>query len=361
MVKGTIIYVGGFQLPDKNAAALRVIANAKAFRDIGYEVIFVNALSKYDGSPRKVYYEGFLTYEYRKEPQRQYLFSCKKIKTLIKKKNALIVIAYNYPAIALNNLRLFCQKKGIKCYADVTEWYMPTGNLIFRLIKKLDTELRMRYVQTKMDGVIAISEYLYKYYKNKVNTIKIPPLVDLDEEKWKVKSYSKYNGINLIYAGSPSMQKERLDMAVTAVENSKRKDIRLDVIGLTKEQYNEMYSLQYQGEKVKFYGRMSNAQVIEMTKKADWVIVLRERNQVVEAGFPTKIPEAISCGTPIIANRFSNIEEYLNENNSILLDSFSELNDCLEMIQNKKKKIIDIYKFDYRRYINDFKNLLSLY
>ena len=47
--------------------ALRVISNAKALRDIGYKVVFVNALSDYEGQPRKVYYEGFLTYEYRRE------------------------------------------------------------------------------------------------------------------------------------------------------------------------------------------------------------------------------------------------------------------------------------------------------
>lgn len=357
MAKGRIIYIGGFQLPDKNAAALRVIANAKAFRNMGYEVVFAHALSEYDGHPRKVCYEGFLTYEYRKEPQRQYLFSCRKIKAIIEKTNAVIVIAYNYPAIALNKLRLFCGKRGIKCYADTTEWYVPTGNPIFKLIKRIDTELRMRYVQTKMNGVIAISEYLYKYYKDKVNTIKIPPLVDLEEKKWKVEQYNKNESINLIYAGSPSTQKERLDVIINAVESSKREDICLDIVGLTKKQYSEIYDLQYHGKKVQFYGRVSNAQAIRMIKKADWVIVLRERNKVVEAGFPTKIPEAISCGTPVIANRFSNIEEYLDESNSILLDSFSELNNCLEVIQDKKKKNIDIYRFDYRRYINDFQCL----
>ncbi len=39
--KKTIIYVGGFELPDKNAAAQRVLANAKIFRDLGYNVVLV--------------------------------------------------------------------------------------------------------------------------------------------------------------------------------------------------------------------------------------------------------------------------------------------------------------------------------
>lgn len=33
--KPVILYIGGFVLPDKNAAAQRVTGNAKAMRDIG--------------------------------------------------------------------------------------------------------------------------------------------------------------------------------------------------------------------------------------------------------------------------------------------------------------------------------------
>ena len=35
-MKGTIIYYGGFSLPDKNAAANRVVSNGKIFKDLGY-------------------------------------------------------------------------------------------------------------------------------------------------------------------------------------------------------------------------------------------------------------------------------------------------------------------------------------
>ena len=37
-----ILYVGGFELPDKNAAAHRVLGNAKAFRDLGNDVAFIS-------------------------------------------------------------------------------------------------------------------------------------------------------------------------------------------------------------------------------------------------------------------------------------------------------------------------------
>ena len=32
--KGTVLYIGGFELPDKNAAAQRVVGIAKSLRDL---------------------------------------------------------------------------------------------------------------------------------------------------------------------------------------------------------------------------------------------------------------------------------------------------------------------------------------
>ena len=37
---GTVIYVGNFEMPDKNAAAHRVLNNAKIFKELEYRVCF---------------------------------------------------------------------------------------------------------------------------------------------------------------------------------------------------------------------------------------------------------------------------------------------------------------------------------
>lgn len=347
-----ILYIGGFQLPDKNAAALRVMANAKAFRECGYKVVFVNALTETNlEAGYWTEYEGFKCYEYKRESQNQYLLSCKRIIALLNECKVNIVVAYNYPAIALNHLRKYCKKRKIRCIADVTEWYVPTGSLIFRLVKGFDTEFRMRYVQPRLDGVIAISEYLYQYYKNKVKTVKIPPLVDLEENKWNIPTNIKHEGIKLIYAGSPSLQKEKLNFIVNTIEkaNSLIK-LHLDILGVTEEQFNKMYGYKYNGQRVSFWGRVSNEQVIKMTKEADWTIILRENNKVVKAGFPTKVVESISCGTPVIANKFSNITEYLDGEKGILLNSIEEFNDNL--ISNLQKHRIELSEKEIFHYIN---------
>ncbi|MPN48362.1 hypothetical protein SDC9_195969 [bioreactor metagenome] len=41
MPKGTVLYIGSFEMPDKSAAAHRVLNNGKIFRDLGYKVAFI--------------------------------------------------------------------------------------------------------------------------------------------------------------------------------------------------------------------------------------------------------------------------------------------------------------------------------
>ncbi|MCC8151716.1 MAG: glycosyltransferase, partial [Lachnospiraceae bacterium] len=172
------------------------------------------------------------------------------------------------------------------------------GTVFFRIIKTLDTELRMRYLHKKMDGVITISEFLFQYYHNLVKTIKVPPLVDKNEKKWKAMPEDRGEGLRLVYAGSPSSQKECLDLIVKAVEEfSPKHKVELVIAGITLSEFNSIYHMNYAGNSVKFLGKIENNKVISLLKSADYSIIIRENNRVVQAGFPTKIVESISAGT----------------------------------------------------------------
>lgn len=356
-----ILYIGGFELPDKNAAAQRVVGIAKALRELGYNVVFLNAL-KVNGSKTEIkkQYFGFECLEYQREKEYDYLFTAKTVLTKIAKVNPDIVIAYNYPAYALDRVRKYCNSKGIMCYADVTEWYQAFGtNPLYRLIKNIDTKYRMEVVHKKMDGVIAISRFLYDYYRDYVKTIIIPPTVDLNEDKWNVPVEKENDVVSFVYAGSPSAQKEKLDLIVRAIEDVPHEyGVRLNVVGITMNQYKQIYNAQsVPFERIKFWGRVEHREAIKMIKESDWSIIIRENNRVVKAGFPTKVVESISCGTPVIVNEFSNIADYLDASNSIMVSDINNIDHVIiEAI--KKKLVIKNVIFDYHKYMEELKCFL---
>lgn len=354
-----ILYVGGFILPDKNAAAQRVVSIAKALRDLGHNVIFLNAPKENVNEGWKEYF-GFECYEYKREGLIDYLTSCNRITSLIEKKKIKAVIAYNHPAVALKRLVQYCRKNRINCYADATEWYVAQGNPIFRIVKNFDSNLRMKKVHFQMDGIIAISEFLFSYYRDGVKTIKVPPLVDIQENKWRTSVDKNTSVTKLVYAGSPDSQKERLDILVNSVDEiSSVHNVILNVVGITKEQYESIYGTNYCGTSVFFQGRVSHDKALQFVKEADWSVVIRDNNRVVKAGFPTKVAESISAGTPVIANRFSNIEDYLDETNSILIDGITELAHAIDKAVSYKTTV-DVAMFDYRNYVQELANMFEI-
>lgn len=375
----TVLYVGGFELPDKNAAAHRVLANAKILRELGYRVCLIGIdktlPKKTDPEPTEKQVEGFSYYRigYPKSlaDWLSYLTSISNIRRL-KKIRPSYIIAYNYPAVALYRLLKYGRANGIKIISDCTEWYQPVGNPVFRSLKRWDTELRMKKIHPRLDGMIVISKFLYEYYAGKQKPVLyLPPLVDKMQEKWKRENEEKPGEeIVLTYAGSPgSGKKDRLDRIIRVlyrIRTTSGLPVFLNMIGMTREQYMRVFD----GEAgdtidsfVRFHGRLSHAETLAYIKNSDYEIFVRENSLVNTAGFPTKFVESISCGTPVLTNLSSNLGDYLkNGENGYILDIGNEdtLTDTLHTALSQPREKIEAMKrncraddrFDYRYYLS---------
>lgn len=364
----TIIYIGGFELPDKNAAAHRVINNAKLLKELGYNVVLVDVdrecTDKIENTKSTCF--GFSRFSMKYSNKRltnindfiaiMNFYSSDNVK----------VIAYNYPGIALWKMKRYCHKHNIQIFADCTEWYGMLGNnSIKRIIKGFDSYIRMSIVQPKLDGIIVISRYMEKFYKNKLPTICIPPLTDLSDEKWNRLDCEGHNEIRIMYAGNPGRHKDKLNLMIEAIHDLKNEKLYLDIVGITKEQFLNYYPedtklLNSLKNQVNFHGRLSHNQVIKMLKQADFSMFYREITRITMAGFPTKFSESITCGTPVITNRTSDLEEYMLEGiNGYWIDE--NISNSLQNIIKKgilPKNEIDCSVFDYHRYFDEFKKIL---
>lgn len=370
-MKKTIIYIGGFEFPDKNAAALRVLGNAQVLKTLGYSVVFIdidrNTKQSVLNTKNEIF--GFVRYSMKYTNKR--LVSIKDFKEVwnIYKKYVCAVIAYNFPGIALNKLQQFCNCQNIKIIADCTEWYGAQGNnIVKKAIKGLDSYIRMNLVQPKLDGMIAISRYLEEFYKDKLPTICVPPLVDITEAKWRKEEIQPHCKVRIIYAGSPGRDKDKINLIIEALS---RLDAEFEfmVIGISTEEYLEYYPqdkpiLKKMKEKLCFTGRIPHNQVLHYIKQADFSMFYRNITRVTMAGFPTKFSESVSCGTPVITNSTSNLDEYLHEgiNGFWITENIEE--SLKRIFQQKEqlflmKKNVDCLLFDYRNYIESIRKWLE--
>lgn len=384
-MKNKILYIGGFELPDKNAAAHRVVSNAKILRYLGYEVIFISSDKSDDnfGSLKESLneYEGFNYYKI-KYPKTilewfNYLTSINHIFEILDE-SYYAIFAYNYPAIALNRLIKYSNKKNIKIFADSTEWYKSENeNILHKMLKTFDTNFRMRKVHFKTNGLIAISSAMYSFYSKKMkNVILIPPLIDRKSSKWYSKTEDKELDHNIIltYAGSPGQgSKDRIDLLVESViELSKKHPLKLRIVGISKEEYiNNFRTINPLNNSniLEFTGRVSHLKSIEYIKKSHFLFFLRDSNIVTKYGFPTKFVESLACGTPIITNSSSDLDKYLiNGYNGYIIDYDNKVNliSSLDKIFNErdnfskmKSNCSNYDEFDISKYDKQFKYLLN--
>ena len=227
----------------------------------------------------------------------------------------------------------------------------------------------MHYCIKKMDGVIAISKYLFDYYKNYTNCILVPPTIDIQSEKWNrnICDASHYK-IKLIYAGSAGYGcKDRIDYIIDALKG--KDSLELTVIGMTQEEYEKGYLLQIPNSvNVRFKGRLSHLETIKAIQCADFQMLIRDNNRKNRAGFPTKFVESMACGTPTIATLSSNITDYLIDGvNGIIVSENRTLDTIFSEITSMSKERICAMKevcrnnhvFDYRNYQSTFSNIFK--
>lgn len=307
MYRKRILYIGGFELPDGNAAAQRVLSIAKSLKD-EYAISFLGIThgDNYSGSVDGFEYIN-LPYPATKKEWLAHLQGDKELK-YIKEHKPDIVVCYNFPAWGLYRVQKYCRRNNIKIVGDITEWYQPHN-----LLKQIDTEWRMKRLNFQMDGLIVISRYLEDYYEGR-KMVRIPPTVDLRDKKWSIDNPEKKFAecINLMYAGSPGRgDKDRLENLVRTIGGYEH--LKLDVVGVTEDWFCEEFPEVFIPKNVMFHGRLPHEKVISMLCESDFSVFFRQPSRANNAGFPTKFAEAQTAGIPVISSKFSDLEDYVVE------------------------------------------------
>ncbi len=376
MSKGTIIYYGGFILPDKSAAANRVVSNGKIFSSLGYNTVFIGAAQSDEtfGGIRPV--EGYKNMYEQAHPKTtkqwlNHMLSVEHIETVIKNyDNVKMIILYNTPMFTLFKAKKVFSKKNIEVCYDCTEWTKDTdGSLPKKIFKVFDEILISNFAHKVADGMIAISSMMAKKYKKAKKLVVIPPLVDINDTIWHQQTENHEGIFEFCFAGIPDGNKESLDKVVEAFCNINKKHTLLRIIGITESDFSGIYPDSYIPKnvrnKITFMGRLSHEETIKYVLGCDCYIFIRRSDKRNNAGFPTKFAESYTCGVPIITTNVSDVGEYIRKSGKgcLLEDTSAEsIADAMIMqIENRTQKSENTLNtaFHYESYSEDCRNWLN--
>lgn len=381
-----ILYLGLFRFPEGDAAASRVLNNARLFRDLGHSVKILSFGGEYreqDISLDGYVYDGlhyvithdidthswkerFLRYIYPNPNARNYIAA--NIDSFD------IVVSYNTTLPMNIYLQHICKKHGKKIILDVTEW--PDSNEL--LGGKLSpiywmSELNMRFIQKHFKNMIPISQFLNRFYSHS-NNILLPPLIDINDTKWNCfkpvdfTSVNHYNGVRIIFAGTPA-RKDLLKNLVEAIVQvlNEGQVIQLVVAGVSIEQANQFCAediLSKYRNNIVFLGRIPQSLVTSLYHISTFSAIIREPSRKNTAGFPTKMVESMAAGCPVLLNITSDLGDYaIDGENAVLIENYhvcsikEGLMSILSMTNEKISKMklcarkTGEQRFDYHNYM----------
>lgn len=362
MDKTKIIYVGNFDFPFGNAPGKRVYGNGKLLRAIGYETIFVGMTRSTEDianlQETEQEYDGFKYYCFSyPKGSADWIHYKKVLKEFIEwasgiKDSIYAVICYGSPRLScfITGVCRWAKRNNILVISDCVDWLESrTGNLIFDLAKTADTLYQKVIANRRVDGVICISSYLDKYYSRAgKKTLILPPLstvcgANSDEAGPDEK-------LKMVYAGSPfktgtviqnpAALKDRVDVMIELLRCLKQEnvDFCFYYYGLDEENYlsafpDQTENISYLKDSLCFCGMQKNEEVMDKIKEADFTMLIRDVKKSTMAGFPTKVSESISCGTPVITTKTSDIDRYLTEDENVIFVDSNDLQESAKKIR----------------------------
>lgn len=334
-----IIYLGVFFMPDGNAACGRAWAFSEMIQKCGYIPVIIG-MDKQENNKNildtEVKQNNTLIYS-MPYPDTSFewlkmLGSIKGLKEVVNhigENNIKAIIAMDYFSPALLRMIRFCNKKSIRFIVDAVDWFVRS-NYSFpkRVIKDLDTKIRMLYIYKRIDYMIAISDFLAGYYQKKVkNIVQIPGVIAPSFiEKLGEDRYKKNTLLTLVFAGDPGKrcEKEKIDwlMKIICKLNAKSIKIKFIVIGIDKETlfYNrpDLARLPRFDHSVECLGKIPHTECLKFINLADFSVIIREDTLLSRAGFPTKLAESYACGTPVFVTPTSNICDFIPDKYGVI-------------------------------------------
>ncbi len=243
---------------------------------------------------------------------------------------------------------ILIRKLGCKVVFDVVEDY-STFKQYSSFLNRLSTKLVVYFnnnIHLFCDGVIVISTYLERKYKEKYLNqfpVFLLPISVLKSDYDTLEYPLKTDQINVFYGGSFAYKDGVFDL-ISAFSKVHSQFNNLNLV-LTGEPGNENDNkrlsealLKYKGTNIQYLGFVTDDEYFRLIKTSHILCMPRKNISFAKAGFPFKIGEFMMTGNAVLASRIPEVEALISDNEICYYnpDEFDDLVNKLTLLVGNK-------------------------
>ncbi len=376
MLRDTIVYFGIIQYEYNNAMCQHAAGIEMLIKALGYNAVVIGVSSRVrPGRYEKLTNNRYvINYPVNIGENIRECISAKDIISIVKeigtdRIKTFIMADYRY--LPMLKMKRYCKKNDILYAVDIMDRFI-SGKSITSKIKKIDSELRMRFLYPKVERRIHICHAYNALLGEGKHVAVIPGVGKKSHNEFKTLD-SQSETIKLVFLGRPGLrcEKEKLDWVIKAIYTENLTDsFELVLAGFDGKEFidkNENLR-QYLSDNVIFKGRLKHQDCIELLQRADFSFVIRPDTLLTQYGFSTKITESFAYGISVLATDTSDNRLYIEngKNGFVCGNSFDEVKEMLKMIAKLSRHDINEMKqyccnnnpLEYTNYTNLFKKVI---
>lgn len=326
--------------PGGDANANRLLGYALSMKEAGYRVIVLtNAIPREsDYINEKYEYKGI---EYRS----YYVEGLGKVRRVFHRNNIgaildslltqdeqenICVVCSSYRNYGFY-LHLYLLYKRIPAIVDVTEWHSSFQFKYGKLnLNYIWHSFKNRYLIPRAKNVLCISKYLEKHYKKAgCNTLYLPPQIIIDD--YLKHKTPKIPPVRFFYAGT-MLKKDFIIVALKGfglLSEDEKSLIHCTIAGCDESDFRKQLPegdqiINSLGNTLHIVGKISKQDVEKNLSESHFMMLMRPVSRYSLAGFPSKVPESLAAGVPIISNLTSDLGDFIIDmENGLIVDDFT--------------------------------------
>ncbi|MGC4767575.1 glycosyltransferase [Micromonospora sp. DT44] len=171
-----------------------------------------------------------------------------------------------------------------------------------------------------VDRATAVSTTLADYLTGHgLDVLVVPPQVDCDEFRTPQPSPIS-SGLRLLYAGTPG-RKDMLDVILRGLSRltpEQQRRVSLTIAGVSARDAAAQSDLDVTvldavSAEVRFLGRVPRETVLTLLSESHFSMLVRPTGGYAANGFPSKVPESLAAGCPVLLNHTSDLAAYVHD------------------------------------------------